>query len=89
MKKDAFLLNLARGEAVDEGALYSALAEGRLGGAALDVFVDEPYGGPLCSLDRVVLTPHLGSYAREARLQMEIQAVENLLEVLLKGDGEV
>lgn len=84
MKDSAFLLNLARGGAVDERALYQALSIGRIAGAALDVFVDEPYHGRLAELDQVVLTPHLGSYAREGRLRMEVQAVRNLIEVLMK-----
>ncbi|MBD3426566.1 MAG: hydroxyacid dehydrogenase [Candidatus Omnitrophica bacterium] len=79
MKKGAWLVNFSRGGAVDEKALYEALKEGDLAGAALDVFQNEPYRGPLASLDNVVLTPHAGSYAREARVRMEIQAVENLL----------
>lgn len=82
MKPDAVLLNLARGEAVDEQALYGALKSGRVAGAGLDVFQNEPYQGPLAELEEVVLTPHLGTYAREARLQMELDAVENLIDAL-------
>jgi D-3-phosphoglycerate dehydrogenase len=55
-----------------------------LSGAALDVFDQEPYTGPLTRLDNVILTPHIGSYAREARVEMEIQAAENLIEGLRK-----
>ncbi len=86
MKKTAFLLNLARGEVLDEDALYRALIENRINGAALDVYSVEPYHGPLVKLDNIVLTPHLGSYAREGRLRMEIAAVQNLLNVLLSED---
>jgi D-3-phosphoglycerate dehydrogenase len=82
MKTDAFLLNLARGEAVDEASLYQALKQKRIAGAALDAFVAEPYHGPLAELDNVILTPHLGSYALEGKLRMEIQSVKNLLGVL-------
>ena len=82
MKNSALLLNLARGEAVDEAALFRALKQKRIAGAALDVFVSEPYNGPLAELDNVILTPHLGSYALEAKLRMEVQSVENLIEVL-------
>lgn len=88
MKPDAVLLNLARGEAVDEQSLYQALQSGRIAGAGLDVFGSEPYQGPLTSLDQVVLTPHLGTYAREARLQMELGAVENLIDSLGWREGE-
>ena len=82
MKQGAFLLNLSRGEVIDEAALVAALAGGKLAGAALDVFSHEPYSGPLTGMDNVILTPHVGSYAREARINMEMQAVENLLGVL-------
>ena len=79
MKPDAVVVNAARGGLVDEAALADALREGRLGGAFLDTFESEPYEGPLTELDNVLLTPHAGSYAREARLMMEMEAVENLL----------
>lgn len=84
MKRGAYLINLSRRGIVDEGALYQALKRNHLAGAALDVFEQEPYTGPLTELDNVVLTPHIGSYARESRLKMEVQAVKNLLEVLDK-----
>ncbi len=82
MKKSALIVNMSRGEVVDESALYRALKDGHIGGAALDVFNEEPYGGPLKYLDNVVLTPHVGSYALEARIGMEIESVENLLKSL-------
>ena len=82
MKRSALLLNLARGEAVDEPSLYRALLEGRIAGAALDVFTSEPYCGCLVELDNVVLTPHLGSYASESKLRMEILSVDNLIDAL-------
>lgn len=79
MKKGSWLINTSRGGLVDEQALYLALKSGRLRGAALDVFAQEPYEGPLRDLDNVILTPHIGSYAREARVLMEQQAASNLL----------
>jgi D-3-phosphoglycerate dehydrogenase len=82
MKKGAVLINAARGGIVDEEALYDALVSGHLGGAALDCFEREPYTGVLKSLDNVLLTGHIGSYAKEARILMERQAVENLLRKL-------
>lgn len=79
MKQGAFLINCSRGGIVDESALYTGLKEGKLAGAAIDVFEKEPYNGPLKELDNIILTPHIGSYAKEARTEMEIQAVRNLL----------
>jgi D-3-phosphoglycerate dehydrogenase len=82
MKKGAFILNLSRGDVINEAALFGALSSGKIAGAALDVFSKEPYDGPLKKLDSVILTPHIGSYAREARIEMETQAVANLLKAL-------
>lgn len=82
MKKTAFLINLARGGVVDEAVLYDALKTSKIAGAAIDVFEKEPYEGNLCELENVVLTPHLGSYAEEGKLQMEIDAVKNLIDNL-------
>ncbi|MCI0395258.1 MAG: phosphoglycerate dehydrogenase [Chloroflexi bacterium] len=79
MKPEAILVNVARGGLVDEAALAACLQSGRLAGAYLDTFEQEPYQGPLAGLENVVLTPHIGSYAAEARLRMEMEAVENLL----------
>ncbi len=85
MKKGSFLINAARGALVDETALYEALESGHLSGAALDTFEEEPYRGPLSMLDNVLLTAHIGSYAKEARMLMEKQALENLWNELQKG----
>lgn len=87
MKKGAYLVNLSRGGIVDEDALCQALKSGHLSGAAVDVFEHEPYIGPLTELDNIVLTPHVGSYAIESRLKMEMQAVKNLLESLSSLTG--
>lgn len=78
MKKGAWLVNTSRGKVLDESALYENLKNGHLSGAALDVFEQEPYTGPLMELDNIILTPHIGSYAKEARVEMERQSVENL-----------
>ncbi|MEE9910704.1 MAG: phosphoglycerate dehydrogenase [Deltaproteobacteria bacterium] len=82
LKREAFLINIARGGVVDEDALYKALSTGHLGGAAIDVFSAEPYEGPLCTLENVVLTPHLGSYAKEGKVKMEEDAAQNLINAL-------
>ncbi len=78
-KRDVILVNTARGELIDEEALSSSLKEGHLGFACLDVFNEEPYCGPLCSLDNLIMTPHIGSYALEARQLMEKMAISNLM----------
>ncbi|MDR3696323.1 phosphoglycerate dehydrogenase [Mucilaginibacter sp.] len=82
LKPSSFLINISRGGIVDEQALYEALVQKKLSGAAIDVFSVEPYSGNLCDLDNVVLTPHLGSYAEEGKLLMEIDAVNNLINAL-------
>lgn len=82
MKKGSYLLNAARGELVDENALIGALKSGKLAGAWCDTFSPEPYQGPLCDFPQVLLTPHVGSYTRECRKAMEMEAVENLLQAL-------
>jgi D-3-phosphoglycerate dehydrogenase / 2-oxoglutarate reductase len=82
MKKGSWLVNASRGGVVDEIALYDALSSGHLSGAAIDVFESEPYTGPLTSLSNVILTPHIGSYASEARVRMETESVDNLIEGL-------
>jgi len=85
MKRGAILINTSRGGLIDEMALYQALKSGHLGGAALDVTEVEPYQGPLTELDNVIITPHIGSYAVEARIQMETEAAMNLIRMLKEG----
>jgi len=84
MKKGALFFNAARGGLVDENALYEALSSGYLGGAALDCFEEEPYMGKLKDLRNTLLTGHIGSYAKEGRAIMEMQAAENLVRELEK-----
>lgn len=79
MKKGAVLVNVSRGGLVDEAALHQALVAGHLGGAALDVFEQEPYAGPLTDVDQVVLTAHMGSATEESRAVMEKEAASNLV----------
>jgi len=80
VKRNLKLVNLSRGGVVDESALYEFLTQHEDAGAAVDVFKQEPYSGALADLENTVLTPHLGSYAKEAKLRMECLAVENMLE---------
>lgn len=82
VKPGVFLLNAARGGLISEAALLKALDRGLIGGAWLDAFECEPYDGPLKDYEQVVLTPHIGSYTRECRKQMESEAVDNLLDAL-------
>lgn len=82
MPQGAWLINAARGGIVDETALAELLEQKHLAGAALDVFGKEPYSGPLAALSNVILTPHIGSYAKEARIRMEIETIANLLDGL-------
>ena len=80
MKPTAFLLNTARGGLVDEDALADALRSGRLAGAALDGFAEEPLGdSSLRELDNVVLSPHAGAATVEAVLRTGSRAVDQLL----------
>lgn len=78
MREEAVLLNLARGGLVDEAALLEALQSGRIAGAVLDCFEQEPYDGPLRELDNVILTPHMGSSSADCRTAMEVQAARNV-----------
>jgi phosphoglycerate dehydrogenase-like enzyme len=87
MKRDAVLINSARGGVVDQAALVEALREGRIGGAGLDVFESEPLAPdhPLVALDNCVVAPHLGSATVETRTRMSDLAVDNLL-AFLRGE---
>ena len=81
MKKTAYLINNARGPIVDEKALYKALKEGWIAGAALDVFEQEPTSkeNPLLKLDNVVVAPHISSASYETRSRMAVMVAENFV----------
>ena len=74
MKSGTLLINTARGGIINEPDLCQALKSGHLGGAAIDVFEQEPYDGPLAGLDACLLTAHMGSMSVDCRTQMEIEA---------------
>lgn len=79
MKNGVFLLNCARGGLIDEAQLIQALDSGKIAGAWLDCFPEEPYKGKLTLYPQVILTPHIGSYTKDCRNRMEMEAVDNLL----------
>lgn len=91
MKPDAVLINLARGQAVDITALHAALKEGRLRGAAIDVFPVEPasaaqaFESPLRELDNVILTPHVGGSTFEAQRNLGVEVSEKLRDYFMLG----
>jgi glyoxylate reductase len=84
MKPSAYLVNVSRGDVVDEDALVDALANGRLRGAALDVFAEEPLpaGHPLTKLDNVILTPHTAGTVVEARIRVMKAVAANVARVI-------
>jgi len=83
MKKDAILVNIARGGIIDEEALFDALKEKRIRGAALDVFSKEPAkGNPLLTLDNLIATPHMGGYTQESLNETGMICVRNIVDVL-------
>ena len=86
MKRGVRLVNCARGELVDEAALAHALKQGHVGGAALDVFVEEPLkNSPLTGLDNVILTPHIGGSTHEAQEAVGYQIALQVKEYLKHG----
>ncbi|MDD5339761.1 MAG: hydroxyacid dehydrogenase [Candidatus ainarchaeum sp.] len=82
MKDGAYLINTARGELVDEDALYEACRSGKLSGAAIDVYKAEPYKGKLLELENVYFTPHLGASTKEAQQKIGAELVKLLREEL-------
>jgi len=88
MKRGAVLVNLARGGMVDETALADALRSGHLAGAGSDVFEREPYDGPLCDFENVILTPHSATLTVETRAATELQCVGNAVQFLAGKLGD-
>ena len=87
MKKGSILVNLSRGGMIDEEGLVNALASKHLAGAGLDVFAEEPYKGPICDFENVILTPHSATLTIETRIAMEAECVDKALR-FLKGTIE-
>lgn len=89
MKKDAMVINTSRGGIINEQDLADLMNDGHLSGAAIDVFEQEPYAGPLARIDRCLLTSHMGSMSVDCRTRMEIEATEEAVRFLtgkpLKG----
>lgn len=84
MKDGVRLINCARGGIIDEDALYAAIKSGKVGGAALDVFSEEPpKDRRLVDLEQVISTPHLGASTEEAQIQVSVEAAEQMADALL------
>jgi len=88
MKKGAILVNVARGGVIDEAALAESLTNGHLGGAALDVYDQEPLeaGSVLRAAPNIVLTPHLGASTAEAQELVSVEIAKAVADALLHGD---
>jgi D-3-phosphoglycerate dehydrogenase len=84
MKPDAYLINMARGPIVDQAALYRALVDKAIAGAALDVLEQEPPDRhePLLQLPNVIITPHASSWSRESAIQLRRDVAQNVVDVL-------
>ena len=82
MKPGALLVNTSRGNMINEKDLAAALRAGRIAGAAIDVFEREPYSGELATINRCVLTCHMGSMSEDCRARMELEATEEAIRFL-------
>ena len=86
MKDGVFLINTARGGVINESDLYDVLESGKVAGAAIDVFEDEPYAGNLADHDSCILTAHMGSMSVDCRTRMEIEATEEAVRFILNNE---
>jgi len=78
-KNGVMLLNSARGELVDESSLIQSIESGKVAAGWFDAFWEEPYKGRLLEFENIILTPHVGTYTKQCRLAMEMDAVNNLI----------
>jgi len=87
MRQGVRIINCARGGLIDEEALYNAIVSGRVAGAALDVFAQEPPppNHPLLKLDQVICTPHLGASTQEAQIGVAVTIAEQMIDFLING----
>jgi D-3-phosphoglycerate dehydrogenase len=79
IKSTAMIVNVSRGGLIDDNALYKAITEKKIAGAALDCFEQEPYNGQLINCESVQFTAHMGSYAKQSRIQQEIDSCNTLV----------
>lgn len=86
MKPGCRVVNTARGHLIDEAALLAALKAGQISAAALDVFQEEPYTGPLAQLPQVLLTPHVSTLTTASRAAMELRSAQNVVEFFSRED---
>lgn len=84
MKYGVYLLNMARGEVVDEEALHAALRNGKIAGAALDVTAREPYKGKLLKLDNVIFSSHTGANTYEAQVRIGEELLKKIKEIFMR-----
>lgn len=84
MKKEAFIINTARGPVIDEKAMIRALKEGKIAGAGLDVLENEPVepDNPLLKMDNVVINPHAAWYSEESQVELQQKVAQNVADVL-------
>ena len=89
MKDGVRIINCARGGIINEEALADAVKSGKVGGAALDVFVSEPpFDSPLMDLDNVIMTPHLGASTQEAQINVAVSVADEVISVLNGGGAK-
>ena len=86
MKNDVLIVNSSRGGLIDEASLFDFLKNNSSAKAYLDTFEKEPYNGKLCSLDNVLMTGHIGTYAKEVRLSMEMEAAQKMIDFFNKNE---